>query len=443
MARPGAQTPDTINVLLVGNGGREHALAWRLARSKRLGRLWLTHPGNPGLDAIGSPCDAPFDPASTFRLERFCVHNDIGLVVIGPEDPLAAGLADKIRTDTTAVFGPDAAGARLEADKAWAKQIMRAASIPTADSRTFTDADAAIAYLETRDTAQVVKAAGLAKGKGVIVPDSLAGAVEAVQRIMVRREFGAAGATVVVEERLDGPEASVLALVDGRTIYVLDPCQDHKRLREGDEGPNTGGMGAFCPAAILDDRALSMVQREVLVPAVDALRREGVEYRGVLYAGLMLTHGGPKVLEFNVRFGDPECQPLMARWTGDLLDALHRTATGRLADASIDSDPRTACCVVLASAGYPEKPRTGAVIEGLDEAEAMDDVLIFHAGTKRDEEGRIITAGGRVLSVTALDDTLDGARRKALAACDAIRFDGKQMRRDIGAVRRAKQATRS
>ena len=431
-----------MNVLLVGGGGREHALAWRIAQSQRLGRLWVTHPQNPGLAALGTPCDAPLDPANPFRLERFCVRERIDLVVIGPEDPLAAGLAGALRNDRTAVFGPDAAGARLEADKAWAKQLMRAASIPTAESRTFTDPGAAVAYLESRDTPQVVKAAGLAKGKGVIVPDSLDEALDAVDRIMVRRAFGDAGATVVIEERLEGPEASVLALVDGRTIYMLDACQDHKRLLEGDEGPNTGGMGAFCPASVLDDRAADTVQREVLVPAVDALRREGVEYRGVLYAGLMLTHAGPKVLEFNVRFGDPECQPLMMRWKGDALDALHRTATGRLDDASIDSDPRVACCIVLASDGYPDAPRTGDVIEGLDEAEAMKDVQVFHAGTTRDDEGRIVTAGGRVLGITALGDTLNDARDRALAACDAIRFPGKQLRRDIGAVRRARQATR-
>jgi phosphoribosylamine--glycine ligase len=428
-----------MNVLLIGGGGREHALAWRIAQSPRLGRLWITHPQNPGLAALGTPCDAPLDLANPFRLERFCVHQKIDLVIIGPEDPLAAGLADALRGDRTAVFGPGAAGARLEADKAWAKQVMRAASIPTAESRTFTDPAAAVAYLESRETPQVVKAAGLAKGKGVIVPDSLGEAIAAVDRIMVRRDFGDAGATVVVEERLDGPEASVLALVDGRTIYMLDACQDHKRLLEGDEGPNTGGMGAFCPATVLDDRAADAVQRDVLVPAVDALRREGVEYRGVLYAGLMLTHAGPKVLEFNVRFGDPECQPLMMRWKGDALDALHRTATGRLDGASIDSDPRVACCVVLAGEGYPDSPRIGDPIEGLDEAEAMEDVQVFHAGTKRDDEGRIVTAGGRVLSVTALGETLEDARARALAACDVIRFEGKQLRRDIGAVRRARQ----
>lgn len=431
-----------MNVLLIGGGGREHALAWRIARSPRLGRLWATHPDNPGIGALASPCDAPLDLRHTFRMERFCANQEIDLVVIGPEDPLAAGLADRLRTERTAVFGPGAAGARLEADKAWAKQLMRGASIPTPDARTFTDAPSAIAYLESRESPQVVKAAGLARGKGVVVPDSLAEAVEAVERIMVRREFGDAGATVVIEERLEGPEASVLALVDGRTIYVLDPCQDHKRLREGDEGPNTGGMGALCPATLLDDRALDTIGRDVLVPAVDALKREGADFRGVLYAGLMLTHAGPKALEFNVRFGDPECQPLMARWRGDVLDALHRTATGRLDEASIDFDPRVACCIVLASSGYPDTPRAGDVIEGLDEAEAMEDVVVFHAGTKRDGEGRIVTAGGRVLGVTGLGETLEDARRRALAACDAIRFDGKQMRRDIGAVRRVRQAAR-
>jgi len=433
MARRRDDTPASINTLLIGGGGREHALAWRLKQSPRMGRLWVTHPQNPGLAALGSACEAPTDPRDPFRLQRFCERERIGLVVIGPEDPLAAGLADALRTDRTAVFGPGAAGARLEADKAWAKQLMRSASIPTAESHVFTDAPSAKEYLRSRESPQVVKAAGLAKGKGVLMPDSLDEALAAVDRMLLAREFGEAGGTIVVEERLAGPEASVLALVSDRTIYVLDPCRDHKRLGEGDTGPNTGGMGACCPTRVVDERMLSIVQRDVLTPAVDAMRREGIDFRGVLYAGLMLTHGGPKVLEFNVRFGDPECQPLMARWRGDALLALHQTATGRLDEASIDFDPRPACCVVLASAGYPASPRTGDVIEGLEEAEAMEDVRIFHAGTKRDDEGRIVTAGGRVLGVTALGETLEEARGRALAAGDAIRFPGKQMRRDIGA----------
>jgi len=432
MPRP-RTVPNKINTLLVGGGGREHALAWRLARSPRMGRLWVSHPDNPGLASLGAAVDVPIDAKAPFRIQRFCDTHDIGLVVIGPEGPLAAGLADALRTPARAVFGPDRAGARLEADKAWAKSLMRAAAIPTAEGRAFTDPAAARAYVESRPDPVVIKAAGLAKGKGVAVPDTPAEAIEAIDRIMVQRVFGDAGDTVVIEERLSGPEVSVLALVDGRTIYVLEPCQDHKRLLEGGAGPNTGGMGAYCPAPILDRDTMDRVERDILVPVVDALRRDGVDYRGVLYAGLMLTHGGPKVLEFNVRFGDPECQPLMARFKGDLAETLWRAASGSLDGASIDWDRRTACCVVLASRGYPDAPETGHEITGIEEAEAMGDVIVFHAGTKRDKAGRLVTAGGRVLSVTALAGTLAEARELANGACELIRFEGKHWRRDIGA----------
>lgn len=428
------ELPNKINVLLIGGGGREHALAWRLKKSKRLGALWLSDAKNPALQSLGKVADAPMSADQPFRAQQFCKKQDIGLVVIGPEDPLAEGLADALRTDTCAVFGPNKDGARLEADKAWAKQLMRAASIPTAESRTFTEFEAARDYLESRTDAQVIKAAGLAKGKGVIVPDSSEEALDAIKRIMLDREFGAAGDTVIIEERLKGPEVSVLALVDGRTIYVLEPCQDHKRLLEGGRGPNTGGMGAFCPTTIVNDAMMRRIEREILVPTVDALRRDGVDYRGVLYAGLMLTPGGPKVLEFNVRFGDPECQPLMKRFKGDLVEVLWRTATGTLSEATLDWDRRTACCVVLASKGYPQSPETGGLITGIEEAEALGDVTVFYAGVAKGGAGKPVTAGGRVLGVTALGDDLDAARELANQACEAIHFDGMQWRRDIGAA---------
>ncbi len=427
------RTPDTLNVLLVGGGGREHAIAWKLRQSPRLGALYLSNPENPGLAALGKPMDVPFNLGDTFRIGRFCEKNDINLVVIGPEDPLAAGLADELAAPERIIFGPTKEGARLEADKAWAKQLMRAASIPTAEARIFTDADDAAAYLESREEAHVIKAAGLAKGKGVVVPESLEEGLSAIDRIMAQRVFGAAGDSVIIEERLEGPEASVLALVDGRTIYVLECCQDHKRLLEGGAGPNTGGMGAFCPTSVVDDALMARIQGDILVPTVDALRRDDIDFRGVLYAGLMLTHAGPKVLEFNVRFGDPECQPLMTRLKGDLGDILYRTGAGTLADAEIDWDPRVSCCVVMASRGYPEKPETGFPITGIDEAEAMDDVFVFHAGTKKNDAGEVVTSGGRVLGVTALGETLEDARARALAACDVIHFEGKHVRRDIGA----------
>lgn len=423
---------DRINVLLMGGGGREHAIADRLTRSPRLGQLWITHGQNPGLAALGRVADVPVAIRESYRLVQFCDHHDIGLVVIGPEEPLAEGFADKLRTPTRKVFGPGADGARIEADKAWAKQLMRGASIPTAEARVFTDADGARTYLRSREHPPVIKASGLAKGKGVFVPDSLAEALDAIDRIMVQRVFGDAGREVVIEERLTGSEVSVLALVDGRSIYVLETAQDHKRLGDRDSGPNTGGMGAFTPSTIVDDATMARIQSLVLVPALDALRRDGIDFRGVLYAGIMLTHAGPKVLEFNCRFGDPECQAILVRLKSDLLELMLATCDGKLADTDVEWEPGASCCVVLASEGYPEKPKSGAVIHGLDAAAAVEGVTIYHAGTTRARDGTIVTAGGRVLGVTAVGADLEQARRRAYAACDLIVFAGKTYRTDIG-----------
>ncbi len=432
---PGSsRSPASLRVLLVGGGGREHALAWRLKASPSVEKVFVTHPSNPGLARTGEPIDVPFDLRNTFRLRRFCERKGVNLVVVGPEAPLAAGLADALRSDERAVFGPGAVGAQLEADKAFAKDFMRRLAIPTAEGRAFTNLEAARAYLRSRDEPLVVKAAGLAGGKGVVVPETVEEALEALERIMGRRAFGEASETVVLEEKLKGVEASVFALVDGRAAYLLEPCQDHKRLLEGDTGPNTGGMGAYCPASVVDANLLREIERTILVPVLDGLRREGIEYRGVLYMGLMLTPGGPKVLEFNVRFGDPECQCLMLRWKGDLGLALWRCATGTLEEAEISWDPRSCCCVTLASEGYPQAPRTGDPITGLEQAQAMEDVVVFHAGTKVDPRKGLVTAGGRVLSVCGMGATLEEARQRALAACDAIDFPGKQFRRDIGAA---------
>jgi len=428
-----SKTKTKTNTLLIGAGGREHALAWKLRQSPMLGQLWVSNSANAALRHLGRPVETPIEASNPFQIQQLCKKQDIGLVVIGPEAPLAAGIADVLRSDQCAVFGPDAAGAKLEADKAWAKQLLRAASVPIAQGHTFTDFHDAIAYLESREEPPVIKASGLAGGKGVILPDTIEDAQAAIHKIMVERHFGDAGDTVIIEERLTGPEVSILALVDGRTIYILDPCQDHKRLLDGGVGPNTGGMGALCPTNIVDDALMTRIQREILVPTVDALRREGIDYRGVLYAGLMLTHAGPKVLEYNVRFGDPECQPLMKRFKGDLLDTLYRTATGTLAEARFDWDKRTACCVVMASRGYPAKPEVGFPITGIDQAEALGDVTVFHAGTKRTSDGALVTNGGRVLGVTALGDTLADARALANQACELIQFEGKHYRRDIGA----------
>jgi phosphoribosylamine--glycine ligase len=343
-------------------------------------------------------------------------------------------MTDALQTESRLVFGPTKAAARLEADKAFAKHVMKQASVPTAEGRTFSDVESARTYVLAREDACVVKATGLAAGKGAIVCETQAEALEAIDRILVAREFGAAGDRVLIEEKLSGQEVSVLALVDGRTISILDPCQDHKQVGEGDTGPNTGGMGAYCPAPVIDAATMAIVERQILVPTIDALATiEDIRFRGVLYAGLMLTPGGPKVLEFNCRFGDPECQPLMARLKGDLVEILWATASGGLDRVDFDFDPRVACCVVMCSGGYPGAYAKGKVISGIADAEAISpDVMVFHAGTKRDANGNLITTGGRVLGVTALGDDLMAARDLANAACERIHFDGAFWRRDIG-----------
>ncbi len=428
--------PERANVLLVGGGGREHAIAWKLRRSPRLGRLWLTDPGNAGLSRLGEPCPLGLDFSNMFRLQRWCDRNEIDLVVVGPEGPLARGITDQLASDRRLVFGPTRAAAQLEADKAFAKRLMRQAAIPTAEARVFDDPEAARAYIEAHDEPCVVKANGLAGGKGAFVCETPQEALRAVERIMVLRELGDAGDRVLVEERLGGQEVSVLALVDGRSIWLLDPCQDHKRVGEGDTGPNTGGMGAYCPTPLLDAPLLEAVQGQILVPAVDALRREGIEYRGVLYAGLMLTPAGPKVLEFNCRFGDPECQAILPRFEGDLVEILWAACTGTLDQCEIGFEPRTSCCVVMCAEGYPGPYPKGRPISGIEEAEALGgggrDVIVFHAGTALDEQGRLVTAGGRVLGVTGLAEDLPAARELANAACARIHFEGAHYRRDIG-----------
>ncbi|MEM1185124.1 MAG: phosphoribosylamine--glycine ligase [Planctomycetota bacterium] len=433
---PSPSTPSgPINVLLIGGGGREHALAQAIARSPRLGTLYATDTQNPGIAALAQPVDVPVSKREIYRLQRFCDKADIGLIVIGPEDPLAQGWADDLtkRLDSDErrpVFGPNAKAAKLEADKAYAKHVMRQASVATAEGRSFTNYDAARAYLESRDEPQVIKAAGLAKGKGVIVSSGEAEGLAALDRIMQERVFGDAGNAVIIEERLEGREASVLALFDGRTMMVLPPCQDHKRLLDNDAGPNTGGMGAYCPSPAITDELLDEIQADILVPTVDAMRRDGVEFTGVLYAGLMLTPAGPRVLEFNVRFGDPECQPLLARLESDALELLYATATGGLDRVDVAWRDEQAVSLVFAADGYPESPRSGHVITGVEAAEAKEGVSVQLAGVKRKDDD-LVTAGGRVLAVTALGDTLSAARDRAYEAAKLIDFPGKHLRSDI------------
>jgi len=428
--------PDTVNVLLLGTGGREHALAWRLKKSRRLGTLWVEPGANAGILEIGRACPEPID--DTFRISRWCERENISLIVIGPEVPLAADYATKLADPPRRfVFGPTKAGAQLEWDKAFAKQVMRAASVPTGDSRTFTDAEQALAYVATRIDGCVVKATGLCAGKGVVVCKTIDEARRAVEDCLVRKVFGDAGSTILIEELLNGPEVSVLALCDGQSFWMLDPAQDHKRVGEGDTGPNTGGMGAFSPTPKATPELLRIVERDVLVPTIDALKRMDIPFRGVLYAGMMITPAGPKVLEFNTRFGDPETQPIMARLKGDLVELCWATATGQLGEAELSFDPRAACCVVVCAKGYPGNYTKGLEITGLEEAKAVDhapdeEIVIFHAGTTR-KNGRLVTNGGRVLGVTALAKTSARASELATKAAACIKFEGAFFRRDIGA----------
>lgn len=415
-----------MNVLVIGSGGREHAICHALARSPTLKRLFIL-PGNPGTETLGT--NIPGDAGDIKLALEVARREAIDLTIVGPEDPLAAGLADAFEQAGLRVFGPRAAAARLEADKAFAKQLMRQYAIPTAEARTFTEYLAARDYIATRDEPVVVKAAGLAKGKGAIVCDDPADAILAAEQMLVKRAFGEAGATIVVEEKLLGREASLLAIVDGHTACLLEPAQDHKRLKDHDEGPNTGGMGAFCPTPLIDAPLLAQIEARILVPTLDALVHEGIHYRGVLYLGLMLTTAGPKVLEYNCRFGDPETQAILPRLRTDLLALLDLAASGRLDETEIAWDPRAALCVVMASGGYPDKYPTGLPITGLPEP--TDDAVVYHAGTRRDGD-RIVTAGGRVLGVTALGATLSDARRRAYDMVAGIHFDGAHYRTDLG-----------
>ncbi len=416
-----------MRVMVIGSGGREHALGRSLARSGRVDQV-LCVPGNAGTASIAENVQLSIeDYDALIALAR---ERTIDLTVVGPEVPLCGGIVDRFEAAGLRIFGPTAGAARIEGDKAYAKRLMKSAYIPTAEGRVFTHHGDARAYVASRDAGVVVKAAGLAAGKGVYVCEDPAYGLLALERVMVDRVHGDAGDTVVVEELLKGPELSVFALVAGRTIYVLDTAQDHKAAGEGDTGPNTGGMGAYSPAPIATPEVMSLIEKEILVPIVDALRSDGAPYRGLLYAGLILTPAGPKVLEFNCRFGDPESQVILMRLESDLFDLLEAVVDGRLADAVVQWNPKPAVCVVMASKGYPGSYKKGKVIEGLDRAAALDDVCVFHAGTDCLED-TTVSSGGRVLGVTALGDDLADAQQRAYAAVEKIHFEGAYWRRDI------------
>ncbi len=470
-----------MKVLVIGKGGREHALVWKLAQSRRVERVYCA-PGNAGTAQDG--VNVPLDASDFDRLVQFVKKEGIGLTVVGPEEPLTRGIVDHFHRHELRIFGPTREAAQLEASKVFAKKMMRHADVPTAEWKDFDHPDPARHYVRTREYArlpdgqqvyhpfermqvvvedgvkqlvleggrrvkvsppepQVVKADGLAAGKGVFVCSTTEEALAAIERIMVREEFGrASGRQIIIERRLEGEEVSLLALVAGRAIVLLPPTQDHKRAFDNDQGPNTGGMGAYCPAPVGTPEVLDMAVREVFVPIVHAMRRryaatpEGrTPFRGVLYAGLMVTPQGPRVLEFNCRLGDPEAQPLLMRLKTDLVDLLEAVIEDRLeefAPNGLEWDPRPAVCVVMASGGYPDRFEKGFVIRGLERAAALPDVKVFHAGTRLDGE-RVLTDGGRVLGVTALGDTLEDARQRAYEACAVIDFRDAFYRRDIAA----------
>ncbi len=416
-----------MKVLLTGSGGREHAIAWKLAQSKELEKLYIA-PGNPGTEACGE--NVPIKDNDIDKLLTFAKEKKVELLVVGPEEPLALGIVDAFEAAGIKAFGPTAAAAQLESDKAFSKQLMRSAAISTAEGKIFDNFKDAKKYIASRDEAIVVKAAGLAKGKGVFVCNDPADGILAAEKIMVQRIFGDAGSRIVVEDKLLGEEASILAFVDGANIYVMESSQDHKPIGDGDTGPNTGGMGAYSPAPVVTDKLMEQISREILVPIVDAMNRNETPYKGVLYAGLMITAGGPRVLEFNVRFGDPETQPILMRLKNDLLKVLLAVCDGKLDEVTLDWDSRPAVCVVMASKGYPGDYEKGKIITGLDEAGKSDDVMVFHAGTAK-KNGDIVTNGGRVIGVTALGDTIAAAKARAYQAVEIIKFDGAYWRRDI------------
>jgi phosphoribosylamine---glycine ligase len=416
-----------MKILVIGSGGREHALAWKLRQSPRAERIFCA-PGNAGTAEIAE--NVAISAGDLTALARFAKETRIDLTVVGPDDPLAAGIVDLFAAERLRAFGPTKSAACIEASKVFAKDLMRTQKIPTAEARTFSESGEALRYCERLKFPVVIKADGLALGKGVIIAPDAAVAKSAVDEMMIQGRFGDAGRRIVIEEYLRGTECSLHALVDGKNYCLLESARDHKRALDGDQGPNTGGMGAFSPANNWTSKLQSQFEIEIMQPLLHGLLHEGVEFRGLLYPGLMITSEGPRVLEFNCRFGDPETQALLPRMKSDLVPLLEATINGKIGKCAIEWDPRAAVTVVLASAGYPGKYETGKSISGLDDAAKLGDVQIFHAGTKW-ADGEVQTAGGRVLAVTALGSTLEAARTRAYEAVSRIHFDGCHYRRDI------------
>lgn len=417
-----------MKVLVVGSGGREHALVWKLAQSPRVSRLYAA-PGNAGTASLAE--NVPIGAEEVERLAEFAVAEGIGLTVVGPEAPLVLGIVDHFRAKGLRVFGPSAAAAQLEGSKAYSKAAMARFGVPTAAYGEFTDAAAAKAYIRAQGAPIVVKADGLAAGKGVVVARTVEEALAAVDDILGKRVFGAAGARLVVEEFLEGEEASFLAFCDGKSFLPMATSQDHKAAFDGDQGPNTGGMGAYSPAPVVTPALFEVACETVIRPMVEGMAREGNPYVGILYAGLMIRDGVLKVLEFNCRFGDPECQPIVMRMQGDLLPVLEACIDGRLSEVGLQWDDRATVCVVEASQGYPGDYPKGVEIQGLEAAAALEDVVVFHAGTAL-ADGKVVTNGGRVLGITARGDSVANAIDRAYRAVAMVGWPGVHYRKDIG-----------
>lgn len=423
-----------MRILVIGSGGREHALAWKLSQSPQVENVFIA-PGNGGTEEAGE--NVAIAATDIPALVEFAQKEKIDLVVPGPEAPLVQGIADALAKAGIACFGPDAWCSQLEGSKSFAKKIMAEAGVPTPSSAIFTDADAAIEFIKAGPERSVIKADGLAAGKGVVVADTREEAIEAITQMLAQKRFGEAGSKILIEERLDGEEISLLCLCDDLTAVPLSSAQDHKAAFDHDQGPNTGGMGAISPAPLLPDSELEQMTDLVIRPVLKTMKKHGHPFRGVLYAGLMLTSDGPKVLEYNVRFGDPECQPLMLRMTSDLASHLNAAWRGELGQEKITYRPDSALCVVMAANGYPDEYEKDLPINGLKEAEASEDVKVFHSGTKKTDSG-LSSSGGRVLGITAIGKTLPRAQEAAYEALEKIDMPGGRYRRDIGqkAIRR-------
>ena len=417
-----------MKVLVVGGGGREHALVWKISQSPRVSKIYCA-PGNAGISKQASLVAIKANDLK--GLLGFAEEERIDLTVVGPEEPLTQGIVDLFESKGLAIFGPSRKAAQLEGSKAFAKEMMRKCHIPTASYRTFTHRGEAAAYIKKQSLPLVVKADGLAAGKGVIICRTSEEAIQAVNQMMAERMFGEAGQRVVIEECLIGEEASFLVFTDGQSLLSMASTQDHKAVFDGDKGPNTGGMGAYSPAPVVTDRVREKIMEEVLKPMIQGMAREGMPYKGVLYAGLMISDGLPKVLEFNARFGDPETQPILMRMKGDMVPVLEACIQGTLSQCKMDWDSRASVCVVMASKGYPGHYEKGKPIRGLDDVERMKDVFVFHAGTAS-EQSQVVTSGGRVLGVTGLGEDIGKAIERTYQAVQKIAWDGVYYRKDIG-----------